>query len=379
MARPENYSPDSPPRNKLRERRLRLGLTQEELAEKAGVARQTISGVEAGHYGPSLAVALRLARALNTPVDNLFWLPQPATESGKEVVTCIGPVKKGSRVRVSKLSQGLVAFPLSSQDFFQEVNGVVLELYNQSKALVEIFNLELAKENTVILAGCSPALAVLAGKVNRRYRDVSVFWVPVNSMQALRSLRDGLVQVAGLHLFDEQSGEYNLPVIQRTLQDKAYAVYSLCLGAQGLLVAKNNGKRIGNMGDLMRSNIALVNRENGSEARRILDTFLHNHEFSPQQINGYSFEVNTHLEVAQAVSLGAADCGIAMQSVALYYDLDFIPLTSERYDLVIQKKDMENQGVQAILEALHALPLKSELEAYGYDTTVSGKNLFVSL
>jgi molybdate-binding protein/DNA-binding XRE family transcriptional regulator len=377
MAKPVTFSGDNMLHNRLREKRSQLGLTQEELAEKAGIARQTVSGIEAGQYGPSLVVALRLAQALNTPVETLFWFPQPV-KPGKELVKCIGPVKKGGSVRLVRLPQGLVAFPLSSHDFFQEANGQILELYNQDKALVEDFNPELTGQSTVILAGCSPALAVLVRKLHRRYKDVSFFWAPVNSMQAIRALRDGLVQVAGLHLFDEQSGEYNLPVIQRTLWDKEYVVYSFCFGEQGLLVQKSNPKRIGGIGDLTRGNISLVNREKGSEARRILDSTLKENDFSPGQVCGYSFEVNTHLEVAQAVSLGAADCGVAMKSVALAFDLEFIPFTRERYDLVFLKKDMENPGVQVLLESLHNVLLKKELEVCGYDTTVSGKNLFVS-
>ncbi len=378
MARPVNFSGDNMLHNRLRERRLRLGLTQEELAEKAEVARQTVSGIEAGQYGPSLAVALRIAQALDTSLDALFWIPQPAAAPGKELVQCIGPVKKGSRVRVARLAQGLVAFPLSSQDFFQEANGLILELYDRDKALVKDFKPELTRQQTIILAGCSPALAVLVRKVQHRYKDISAFWIPLNSMQALKSLRDGLVQVAGLHFFDEQSGEYNLPVIQRTLGEQEYAVYSLCLGEQGLLALQGNPKRIGNIGDLTRSNISLVNREKGAEARRILDAFLKHNKFSPEQVRGYSFEVNTHLDVAQAVTLGAADCGIAMKSVALNFELEFIPMTRERYDLVFLKRNLENPGIQALLEALHNIPMKNELETYGYDTAVSGKNLFVS-
>jgi len=308
VTRPVNFSDDKVLHNKLREKRLQLGLTQEELSEKAGVSRQTVSGIEAGQYGPSLAVALRIAQALNAPLDTIFWLRRPVGEPGNVMVKCIGPVKKGGRVRVARLPQGLVAFPLFSQDFFQEANGVIVELYGQDKALVKDFNPELTRQNTVVLAGCSPALAVLARKINHRHKDFSVLWVPVNSMQALRALRDGLVQVAGLHLFDEQSGEYNLPFIQRTLRGKEYTVYSLCLGEQGLLVLQKNPKRIGSIVDLTRSDILLVNREKGAEARRILDISLRKNEFLPEQVCGYSFEVNTHLEVAQAVSLGAADC-----------------------------------------------------------------------
>lgn len=378
MAKQVNFGRENLLCNRLRERRLQLGMTQEALAGRARVARQTVSGIEAGQYGPSLSVALRIAQSLNAPVDSLFWLPPPEAKPGKELIKCIGPVKKGSRVRVINLSQGLVAYPLSSQDIFQEANGIVLEIRCQDSAWIKIFNPEPIGRNTLILAGCSPALAVLMRKLERLHRDMFISWVPLNSLLAIKALRDELVQVAGSHFFDEQSGEYNLPVIQRMLRDKEYTVYSLCLGEQGLLVRKKNPKRIASIGDLTRSDISLVNREQGAEARRLLDTNLRENEFSPEQVRGYSFEVNTHLDVAHAVALGAADCGIVMKSVALYFDLDFISLARERYDLVFLKKDMENPGIQALLELLHSMPLKRELEAYGYDPSVTGTHLYDS-
>lgn len=376
MTKPISHTQAKTMENRLRQRRLEHGLTQEELSEKAGVARQTISGVESGQYGLSLTVALRLAQALDTSVDNLFWLNPTATVPEDQLVKYIGSVKKGTKVRLAEFSKGLFAFPLSPQDFFQEANGVVKEVYTHNNAHVKTFNPELTQQNTVILAGCSPALAMLARKVNLKLKESLIFWVPLNSMQALMALRDGFVQVAGLHLFDEQSGEYNLPIIKKILHNHKHSVYSLCLGEQGLIVRKGNPKRIGSTGDLTRSNVLLINREEGSEARRILDASLRENGFAPNQVNGYSFEMNTHLDVAQAISCGAGDCGFALKVAAHYYDLEFVPYTKERYDLVFLDKDMENPGVQTILEALQSILFKNELEAHGYDTALSGKKLY---
>lgn len=374
-----SYLSDKIPENRLREMRIQRGLTQEELADKAGVSRQTISGIESGQYGPSLSVALRIARALNSTLDSLFWLQQEEQiQELDAILPGVGHLSKGAKALVAKFSSGLVAYPVCRHDFLQEANSVITEVYNHNRVRVKIFNLDMLKRKTIFLAGCSPALAVLMQKVNNHYKDISVFWVASNSMQALKALNNGFVQGAGLHLFDEQTAEYNLPFIKKILKDKRYIVFNLCLGEQGLLVAKGNPKSIGGVGDLTRKNVRLVNREQGAEARRILDSSIRENGFKPEQIHGYNFKVGTHLEVAQAIAFGAADCGVALKSIAGHYDLDFIPFTYERYDLVFLKNYLEDPGVQALLEALNKMQVKAELQTYGYDTDITGNKLFDS-
>ena len=362
------------PQNRLRQRRQELGFSQVDLAERAGVTRQTVGGIEAGQYGPSLAVAFRLAKALNTPLEDLFWLPVDEQKEAEALWFDLQERPPGSRVHLARLSQELVAYPVNRNDPFMESDGVVTGVKGK-RVNVQIFNQGVFTRQTVLLAGCSPALALLSRRLTGYYTDLTFYWLTSNSMQALNAMKNGFVHGAGLHLLDEESGNYNLPVIKKELKDRSFIVCNLYHGEQGFLVARGNPKGIRHVYDLIRDDVRLFNREKGAEARRILDAALRRENLHPEKVHGYNVEVNTHLEMAQAVAFGGADCGIAVKNVAHLYNLDFVPLTRERYDMVFLKDHFETPGIQALLENLNKRQVKDELEACGYDISMSGKIL----
>ena len=373
--REKDFFQDAATKNRLREVRLSQGLSQGELADRAGVSRQTVGGIEAELYGSSLTVALRLAKVLRKNVEELFWLgKEPLTEVFSEW-SGIGPMPDdGAHIQLTRSGSGYTAYPASREMLGLEANAIVL---HKEKNLLKskILEQESLEQSTVVLAGCSPVLGLLRQRLHNISRDVALRWVNTNSTRALHALRDGFVHVAGVHIFDEQTGGYNLPAVRKVLGERPYLVINLYHGEQGLLVQKGNPKGIRNFNDLLRDGVRIVNRETGAESRRILDAGLQAFCLEPWQAAGYDFLVGTHQEVAQAVALGGADCGIALRPLARLYGLDFLPLTRERFDLVILRELLNKPGIHAVLDYLQKQPIKLEMEAGGYEPEATGSEI----
>ena len=157
----------------------------------------------------------------------------------------------------------------------------------------------------------------------------------VGSLGGLVALRRGEAHLAGSHLLDPESGEYNLSYIRQYLPGIPVKVISLVGRQQGLLTWRGNPKAIHSLADLGRSDLLFVNRQRGAGTRVLLDYHLQRIGVDPGSIAGYEREEYTHLAVAAAISSGRADCGLGIAAAAQALDLDFVPLFEESYQLVI--------------------------------------------
>jgi putative molybdopterin biosynthesis protein len=228
-------------------------------------------------------------------------------------------------------------------------------------------------DSTVVVLGCDPALALLGAHLTRRYPAFRLTWIHWSSLEALRRLGRGEAHAAGTHLWDPDSGEYNLPYVRRELAGRRLVVVTLSQWQQGLIVAKGNPKGIAGPADLVHRKVTMVNRDPGSGSRTLLDTWLRTAGLAPHRLQGYNREVLSHLAVAEAVASGMADTGPGILAVARMLRLDFVPLQQERYDLVIPLEFLHAPPVQALLEVVVSRPFQHELEALGgYDSSQSG-------
>jgi molybdate-binding protein/DNA-binding XRE family transcriptional regulator len=346
----------------------------------AGVTRQAICAIEAGHYSPATSVALRLAQALHCRVEDLFSLSGTgATLEGD----CIGSVPElSSRVKVLRVGNRTVIQPLASLGgfvtFTEPADGLLVDRSPQDRrAKVRLLRDLAMVERQIAIAGCNPAM-FLAGEYLRRHPNEGglVVWM-TGSESALAALKRGEVHVAGLHILDERSGESNLPYLRRHLKDREYLVATFAAWEEGLIVARGNPKRIRRIDDLGHKGVRLVNREGGSGARRLLDRKLAAIGLRPQQLQGYGLTVGSHLEVAWCIKEGLADAGIGVHAAAAVFGLDFIPLQEERYDLVIPKAYLDiHPALKIFLDTIVSRPFRAEVEALGgYDTRDTGKVL----
>jgi putative molybdopterin biosynthesis protein len=192
----------------------------------------------------------------------------------------------------------------------------------------------------------------------------------VGSLGGLVALRRGEAHLAGSHLLDPESGEYNISYIRQYLPDVPVRLVVLVGREQGLLVPRGNPKDVQSLGDLSNPEIQFVNRQRGAGTRVLLDYHLGKMGLAPESIRGYSQEEFTHLSVAAAVASGRADCGLGIAAAAHALGLDFVPLFQERYDLVvplIYANDKLLSPLWQLLENPEFQTMVSKLPGYDID------------
>ena len=196
----------------------------------------------------------------------------------------------------------------------------------------------------------------------------------VGSLGGLVALRRNEAHLAGSHLLDPQSGEYNISYTKQCLPDTAYQIMTWVGREQGLIVRKSNPKNIRSLTDLAQPEIRFINRQRGAGTRVLLDFQLQKLNISPENIPGYEQEEYTHLAVAAAVASGRADCGLGVTAAAQALDLDFVPLFQERYDLIFLSRHLEQGLLTPILDLTCDQNFRRAIQAMpGYDTTQMGK------
>jgi putative molybdopterin biosynthesis protein len=194
---------------------------------------------------------------------------------------------------------------------------------------------------------------------------------PVGSIGGLVALRRDEAHLAGIHLLDTATGEYNVSYVQKYLPGLAVQLITFAHREQGFIVPSGNPLNVNSFDDLPR--LRYVNRQRGAGTRVLLDYELGLRGITPERIAGYEREETTHLVVAAAVASGSADCGLGLRQGAIALGLDFIPVGWERYDLVIPARHAEHPGVRRLLSLLGDSAFRAALaDQPGYDTRETG-------
>jgi molybdate-binding protein len=196
---------------------------------------------------------------------------------------------------------------------------------------------------------------------------------PVGSLEGLVALRQGSAQLAGCHLLDVQTGEFNLPFVHHFFPDRQITLITLAYREQGLLVAPGNPRQVYVLEDLARKDVTTVLRNPGSGTRVWFDRQLDQLGLSSQALHSAGNQAQTHTAVAKAVQAGKADAGIALRAAAIEAGLDFIPLFQERYDLIIPTDNLDRPDLVILLEKLHGGAFRKQIQALeGYETSHTG-------
>lgn len=226
-------------------------------------------------------------------------------------------------------------------------------------------------DRTVLFTG-SHDLLVDVLKILLWDEEIPLSISSIGSLGGMVAIKKGNAHMAGSHLIDPESGEYNIPYLKK-LDIRDVIVLHLAKREQGLIVAKGNPKNIRSIKDLKKGGIIFVNRQRGSGTRMLFDLLLEKEGISPEEIQGYNREVITHTEVGLQVKNGHADCGLGIYSVARIFNLDFIPLAHEEYDLVVRKDFVKEERFRILLEKIQSDKFKTRaLELGGYDLTDTG-------
>ena len=235
------------------------------------------------------------------------------------------------------------------------------------------------KPNTVLIVGSHDlALTILTDLVKQHSDNMEFDIVHAGSLGGLIALQEDRAHLAGIHLLDEETGEYNYPFIKRILPGREVAVVHLVYRIQGLMFARGNPKNIRGIPDLKRNDITFVNRQKGSGTRVLLDIQLRQLGINAKEIKGYDKEMETHLAVGLNISRGEADVALGIEAAARSCDIDFMPLFRERYDLVIPISSYRDKLLKPLLDAVVSEEFREVVnKAGGYDTSQTGATTFL--
>lgn len=277
--------------------------------------------------------------------------------------TLAAPLTRGAGVISSLVrADGIVVFPRGSQG-----------LPSGAEVEVGLYRTPAEIERTIFAVGSHDMtldlMAQFLSHSNRRLASTNV-----GSLGGLVSLRRGEAHLAGAHLLDEETGEYNLAYIQQYMPEIPVKVVALVGREQGLLVQPGNPKRIMSLEGLVRPDVFYVNRQRGAGTRLLLDYHLDKMGIQQTDIKGYDQEEYTHLAVAAAIASGRADCGLGITAAAHALGLDFVPLFDERFDLVIPIMHYESPLLEPLLDLFHNSQFKEIVGGLpGYDIEPMGE------
>lgn len=237
---------------------------------------------------------------------------------------------------------------------------------------------EFSAASTLHLAGSHDFLIEHLIKYVTKQADLLVLQPTyIGSLEGLMMLYRGHCDVAAIHLLDPSTGEYNLPFIRLFFVHEPLTVIRLASREQGLIVAKGNPKDIHGFKDLTRKDITFVNRQKGSGTRFLLDSSIAREKITPSSIKGYGNEEWNHLATASHVSRGSADVALGIRSAAEQLGLDFIPVTDERFDLVLRWTEKNKESLQHLLDIIQLTSFEESIrDLEGYNTTEFGKIIF---
>jgi molybdenum cofactor synthesis domain-containing protein len=290
------------------------------------------------------------------------------------------------RVILGKVGERVVAIPLAGgagmmtslvrADGILRIPPEVSGYSEGEKATIELLTPEKALHNRLLAIGSHDlAIDMLASSIKERSEGrITISSSNIGSMGGLLAIERGIAHFAGSHLLDTETGDYNRSYIKRYLKRTAVTLLTLVHRWQGLMIAKGNPKGVSGISDLIRPDVAFVNRQAGSGTRILLDYELQKLGINTSQIAGYRSEEYTHMSIAMAVASGRADVGLGIMASAKALDLDFIPVSRERYDLVIPSDLLDDERIELLLEIIRSKNFMEHMLALGgYEVEETGK------
>ena len=341
-----------------------------------------------GNPGYTVSAIMAFEKTVQPLIYKMLGIQEPArprtrVRTARKVASKLG-MEEFVRVKLGRVRDTIVATSLprgaGSVTTLTEADGIIripehVEGINAGETVEADLLRDLREiENTIVVVGSHDnTLDILANQMKVQNARFGLSSSNVGSLGGLITLRDGYCHVAGSHLLDTDTGVYNISYIKRYLPDLRVELVNLVYREQGLIVSRGNPRAINGIEDLARDDVTFVNRQGGSGTRVLLDYRLAKSGIKPENILGYDQEEFTHMSVAVNVLSGAADTGLGIYAAAKALDLDFVPIVTEEYDLVIPEAFLEDQKIQLMLETIRSEPFKKLVNQLGgYDTSKTG-------
>ena len=311
---------------------------------------------------PRQSITATLSRNVTSPMGVDEFVRVKLGKVGDKLVAT--PVARGAALTTSLVrADGIMVVPHGKEGI---TGGTEVEI-SLLKPLGEILG-------TVVAIGSHDlTIDIIASMLREKHPEMTLSSANQGSLGGLFALKRHEAHIAGTHLLDEETGEYNVSYIKKYVTGRSICLVNLVYRMQGLMVLPGNPKNVRGIEDLTRHDIEFINRQRGAGTRVLLDYHLKLKGISPDNIHGYEREGYTHTQVAAAVKSRAADVGLGVLSAARALGLDFIPWQEERYDLAIPEEFLDHPGVKAILELIKEDSFKHKVKALGgYDTRDTG-------
>lgn len=290
------------------------------------------------------------------------------------------------RVILGRVADRVVAIPLAGgagmmtslvrADGILRIAPEISGFSEGEKATIELLTSDKALDNRLLVLGSHDlTIDLLASAIKEKSEGrINISSSNIGSMGGLLAVEKEITHFAGSHLLDTVTGDYNRSYIRRYIRSTRVSLVTLVHRWQGLMIAKGNPKNIRGIEDLTRPDITMINRQAGSGTRILLDYELQRLDKDPSSIGGYRSEEYTHMSVAMAVISGRADVGLGIMAAAKALNLDFIPVSRERYDLVVPTDFLKDERMQLLMEIIRSSKFIEQVLALGgYEVEETGK------
>jgi len=310
-------------------------------------------------------------------------LPEIEAKVKRKVPSNIG-LEEFLRVNLTEINDEIIAVPKkrgsAAMESIVKADGIIRISENKEglskndKAPVILLEgKEKIKNNLSLIGSHDLSLDLIQDEIQKNMKDFYLNIQSVGSMAGLMALKRGECQLAGAHLLDPETGNYNLTHLKRIFKDKKMALITLVERQQGFYVKKGNPKNINSISDLLAKDISFINRQRGAGTRVLFDYLLNKNEIEPSEINGYEQEEFTHIAAAIAVGRGSADAALGIEAAAKATEVDFIPVTEERYDLILFEEDLQDKRIEYLISLLRNKETQKKIEKLGgYKTEKTG-------
>ncbi len=307
-----------------------------------------------------------------------------AVTPSRKVASKLG-VEEFLRVKLGQVGETIIATPIAggagTLTSITEADGIIRipthveGLSAGTEVPCELLRPASAIGRTLVAVGSHDnTLDLISDEIRRRSGKARLSSSHVGSMGGIMALKRRVCHLAGIHLLDPSDGSYNLSYIEKYLPGRSLTLVNLVTRQQGLMVAKGNPKGITGIECLTREGVTFVNRQAGSGTRILLDYRLKALGIDDKSIDGYTRDEYTHMSVAVAVLSGTADAGLGIHAAARALDLDFIPVVTEQYDLLIDNDFADTPMVEEFLATIRSQRFKERVLALGgYSTETTGE------
>ncbi len=342
-----------------------------------------------GVPGYPVAAALNFELFARKIIYNLQGLVEPKDKKVKvkvktKIVSKLG-FREFVRVKLTTLNGELVAIPLKRASgvigTMVEADGfLIISEFSEGVNRDELVDITLIKDNddydtTLVLNGSNDLILDIV-KNQLAKKRINFITKSTGSLAGITSLQRQEAHISTSHLLNPENGEYNFSYIEKYLRNEEVVLINIAYREQGMIIQKGNPKNIKSIKDLVNDDIIFINRQRGSGTRVLFDYKLDENNIESKNINGYEREEFTHMTLASEINSGSTDVGIGIKSAADAFDLDFIPIHKERYDLVIPKKYLKDERIVKLLEVIRSKEFKNEVNKLkGYDLKYTGKEM----